>query len=319
MNILVTGSSGFIGSHFVEKLLENNHTVIGLDNLDPYYNPNYKRHNLNELKKHSNFISIEGSFLDNDLLNLIAINYNIEVIVHLGARAGVRTSLYLPIEYSKNNIIGTLNLLEIARKHNINKFVFASSSSVYGESANIPFSEVEACDKPESPYAASKRSCELFGYNYHSLYGIDFTALRFFTVYGPRSRPDMAIFRFFNSIFKRKKLYLYGDGTASRDFTYITDITNGIFSAMNKKLGYEIINLGMENPISIKTLINKIEQIVGKKAIIEQLPKQKGDVKKTYANISKARRLLDFNPVIDIDTGLQLFFEWYKENRHRFV
>lgn len=318
MNVLVTGCAGFIGSHLTEKLLQNGYTVIGLDNMDPYYNPNYKYYNLKLLQNYSNFIPIEGSFTNQELVKLLLVNYNIKKIAHLGARAGVRTSINLPLNYARVNIIGTLNLLELSRQYDIENFIFAGSSSVYGETSEIPFKEIDPCDKPESPYAATKRACEMFGYNYHSLYGLKFTSLRFFTVYGPRGRPDMAIFKFTDKISKGLELPLYGDGTASRDFTYVSDIVDGIYASFEKNLDYEIINLGNENPITIKELIEKIEQLVGKKALIRQLPKQKGDVKRTYADISKAKNLLGYNPKIDIEVGLSKFVEWYNRNKERF-
>jgi len=312
MAILVTGCAGFIGSHFCEKLLSNNHEVIGLDNLNPYYNPKFKQQNLKILELDDNFTFIKGDIQNQTLLKLLFSNYSIENVVHLGAIAGVRTSINIPLEYSKNNILGTLNLLEVANKFGVSSFNFASSSSVYGNSTPIPFKENAKADLPESPYAATKRSVELFGYTYHSLYGLNFHSFRFFTVYGPRGRPDMAVYKFTKNILEGNEIYIFGNGLIERDYTYVTDIIDGLFSGLNKKLGFEIFNLGSEQSISVNELVNKIEQILNKKARRKYIPQYKGDVKKTFADISKAKNILGYEPKVDINSGLKKFIKWYK-------
>lgn len=318
MVILVTGSSGFIGSHFCEKLLKEGTEIIGIDNLDPYYNLKLKKYNETVLKKYKNFNSIKGDFRDKETLNLIFNQNDITEIVHIGAKAGVRNSISFPIEYAENNVLGTLNLLECARENDIENFIFAGSSSVYGETPKLPFEEKDAADKPKSPYAASKRACELFGHAYNSLYGINFLSFRFFTVYGPRGRPDMAIYRFVKNINNNEPITLYGDGSFKRDFTYVSDIVNGLSLGLGKKYSYEIFNLGNEKPISINDLISKIEKILEKKATINHYPIQKGDVEITFANISKARNLLGYNPEIDIDTGLKYYIDWFLQEKEKF-
>ena len=315
MNIFVTGGLGFIGSHFCEKALQNGDNVIALDNLDPYYNPKYKENNLKILSSYDSFIFINGDYNDYNLLKLLFTNYEVDVIVHIGGRAGIRTSINLAQEYARNNVVGTVNLLEAARQFNISEFIFASSSSVYGDSKEIPFTEDSDVSKPISPYAASKHSCELFGHSYYSLYKLNFLSFRFFTVYGPRGRPDMAIFKFTKKILEEKSVPVYGDGTTQRDYTYVSDIIDGIYSGLNKKLGFQIFNLGNENPISINKLIKKLEKEICMNAKVEYLPEQLGDVKVTYADISKAKKMLDFSPKISIDEGLKKFIKWFKDNK----
>lgn len=313
MNILVTGCLGFIGSHLTEKLLDESKNIIGIDNCDPYYDPKIKERNLKILKQHPNFMFVKGDIKDLSLLKLIFSNNEINNVVHLGAKAGVRTSIQMPIEYVKNNVIGSLNLLEACRLYDVDSFNFASSSSVYGDSSPMPFTEDLPSDRPESPYAATKRAFELFGYTYHSLYDINFKGYRFFTVYGPRGRPDMAVYKFTNQIYNDKPVEIYGDGTYERDFTYVSDIVEGIFLGMNKKLGFELFNLGLEKPISVNKLIQLIESILNKKANIKYSEPKKGDAKKTFSDISKARNILGFNPKIDIEEGLKRFIDWYKK------
>ena len=313
MKILVTGCSGFIGSHFCQKLLQSDYEVVGIDNFDPYYSLKLKEYNLNLLKENKNFQFVKGDFSEEEILEDIFSKNKIDKIVHIGAKAGVRNSLKYPKEYAHNNILGTINLLEIARKYDVDEFIFASSSSVYGQSDELPFLEEIYTSKPMNPYAASKKSCELFGYTYYFLYGINFLAFRFFTVYGPRGRPDMAIYKFVKNIYHGESLNLFGDGSFKRDFTYVSDIIDGIFLGLGKKLGFEIFNLGNEKPFSISVLIKKIEEILGKKANIIYKPVQKGDMEITYANINKAREILGFQPKIDIETGLRNYVEWYLE------
>jgi len=312
MAILVTGCAGFIGSHFCEKLLKEKYEVVGLDNINPYYNPKIKLQNLKLLEGNKSFIFIKGDFQDEALLKLLFSNYDIENVVHFGAMAGVRTSINLPIKYVKNNVVGTLNLLVAATNFGVNSFNFASSSSVYGNSTPIPFEENAKADMPESPYAATKRSIELFGYTYYSLYGINFNSFRFFTVYGPRGRPDMAVYKFTKNILEDKEVQIYGDGSLQRDYTYVSDIVDGMFLGLNKKLGFEVFNLGNEHPISVNELVDKIEKILNKKAKRKYLRPPKGDAKITFANISKAKQILGYEPKVSIDQGLKDFISWYK-------
>jgi len=319
MVVLVTGCSGFIGSHFCEKLLNNNIHVFGIDNFDPFYNQIIKERNLNVLESYENFKFVKSDIRDFDELSSIFRNIDIDGIVHFAAKAGVRPSIDLPLEYAKTNILGTINLLELCRKFDIDSFSFAGSSSVYGNDTNIPFVENNPSDQPESPYAATKRSCELFGYNYNSLYGIHFNSYRFFSVYGPRGRPDMAVYKFTQNIFQDKEVTIYGDGSYERDFTYVSDIVDGMFLGFRKNLKFEIFNLGNEKPVSVIELVRLIEDLVGKKAQLKFEEAHKGDSTITFADISKARDMLGFKPKISIEEGLQLFIEWFKGINNRSV
>ncbi len=313
MNVLVTGCVGFIGSHLTEKLLNESSNVIGIDNFDPYYNLKIKERNLKILKQHPNFKFVKGDINDLNLLKYIFSNNEINNVIHFGAKAGIRTSIQMPIECVKTNIIGSLNLLEACRLYDVDSFNFAGSSSVYGDNSPMPFTEDLPSDRPESPYAATKRAFELFGYTYHSLYDINFKGYRFFTVYGPRGRPDMAVYKFTNQIYHNKTVEIYGDGSYERDFTYVSDIVEGISLGMNKKLGFELFNLGMEKPISVNKLVQLIESILNKKANIKYSGFKKGDAKKTFSDISKAKNILGFNPKIGVEEGLKLFIDWYKK------
>lgn len=314
MICLVTGGAGFIGSHLVARLLESGSEVICIDNFDPYYPPEIKRENISKhLSNEDNFSLIEADIRDRKDLEMIFKSNNIDKIVHLAARAGVRPSISNPLLYEDVNVKGTLNLLELSKDYGIEEFVFGSSSSVYGVGDKIPFSEDEGVDRPISPYAASKRSCELFCYTYSHLYDISLSCLRFFTVYGPRQRPEMAIHKFTRLIDQQnKEVPMYGDGASKRDYTYISDIIDGIVSALDKNFGFEIINLGNSKTVELRYLISLIEKNLGKKAMIKRLPDQPGDVPITYADISKANRLLNYNPEVGIEDGIKKFVEWYK-------
>jgi UDP-glucuronate 4-epimerase len=313
MKILVTGGAGFIGSHVVEALLSREHEVIAIDNFDPFYEISVKEANLIEAQKHSAFHLYRIDILDKSALNDIFSENQIELVIHLAAKAGVRPSILDPLGYYNANVEGTLNLLEICKEFGMNKFIFASSSSVYGNNDKIPFSEEDNVDFPISPYAATKKAGELLCHNYHYLYGIDIFVLRFFTVYGPRQRPDLAIHKFFRLIGQDKPIQIYGDGLTSRDYTYIDDILHGILNSIERVKGYEIINLGESKTIQLKDLILSIEKLVGKEVRKEYLDMQPGDVLQTYADISKARRLLDYNPVTDMETGLGKFYHWLRK------
>ncbi len=309
--IFLTGGAGFIGSHLVDKLLEKNLEIIVIDDFNDFYDPKIKRKNVERHLKNKNYKLYEGDICNLEFLEKIFKKYPFSIIVHLAARAGVRPSLKDPLLYEKVNGIGTLNLLECAKNYNIKNFIFASSSSVYGINSKVPFSEDDPIEKPISPYASTKRANELMCYTYHHLYGINITSLRFFTVYGPRQRPEMAIYKFTNLIYHKKPIPIFGDGSAKRDFTYIDDIIEGLLSSMVKCYPFEIINLGESKTIELIELVNLIEKNLGRKAIINFLPSEPGDVPITYADISKAKKLLDYNPKFPIEEGIKEFTKWF--------
>lgn len=316
MIILITGIAGFIGSNLLDKLLQDeNNFIIGIDNLNNFYDPNIKRKNIEYNLENNNF-----NFYDIDLLNTKALNkifedYKIDSIVHLAGYGGVRPSIENPKLYIDNNIVATLNVLECMKNYNIKKIVYASSSSVYGNSKENIFVETLNVSEPISPYAMTKKACEELCYTYHKLYNINIVALRFFTVYGKRQRPDLAISKFTKLILEDKAIPVFGDGNTMRDYTYIDDIVSGIISAMEyNKTSYEIINLGGGDPVSLNRMIETIEKVLGKKAIIERMSMQKGDVDKTAADISKAKRLLNYNPSTSFEEGIDKFIQWFKNN-----
>jgi len=313
--VLVTGGAGFIGSNLTDSLLaENDYEVICLDNFNDFYDPDQKHRNIEAAKKNPRFKLLEGDICNSDFLknNLPP---DIDIIVHIAARAGVRPSILNPHLYADTNVFGTINLLEFARENNIRQFVFSSSSSVYGINPNFPWAESDHVLDPISPYAATKVACELLGHTYSYLYNIRFIALRFFTVFGPRQRPDLAIYKFYKNIMEDKPIPFFGDGSTSRDYTFVDDIVKGIKAAMQyDKSNYEIINLGNNHSITLTELLKAIEKVAGKKAILEKLPAQPGDVPHTFANIEKAKRLLGYNPSTDINSGIEAFRKWYAQN-----
>ena len=313
MKALVTGAAGFIGSHLTERLLAQGHTIIAVDNFDDFYDPRIKRRNIESCLKNENFRLIETDIRDVDAMDK-AIGDGVEVIVHLAAKAGVRPSIADPLLYADVNVNGTTVLLDSARKHSIDKFIFASSSSVYGNNEKVPFSEDDNVDFPISPYAATKKAGELICHTYHHLYQIHTTCLRFFTVYGPRQRPDLAIHKFASLIEQGKPIPVYGDGTMMRDFTYIDDIIDGVVSAIEKCAGFNIYNLGESRPITVNELVGKIEEALGKNALKEFLPAQPGDVERTYADVTKAVEQLGYKPQTTIEAGLARFVEWLRQN-----
>jgi len=316
MTILVTGGAGFIGSHLVERLLAEGHRVICLDNFDPFYDPSLKRGNVAQALRDSKFRLIEGDLRDEGLIGKLFREEKIDTVAHLAARAGVRPSVQDPALYADVNIRGTIHLLEACRKNGVRRFVFASSSSIYGNNSRVPFSEEDPVNAPISPYAATKKAGELLCHTYHYLHGIDIACLRYFTVYGPRQRPEMAIHHFTRSIHEGKKISIFGDGNSLRDYTYIDDAIEGTLGALSKEHGYQIYNIGESQTIRLSRLIQAIEEQIGKKALIEHLPEQPGDVKSTYADIRKAREQLGYNPKTDIREGLARFVRWYlKEGR----
>ena len=323
-SILVTGGAGFIGSNLCDYLLKNNNKIIIVDNFNDFYNPLIKRNNITKIQNlmkinnitDDNLIIKEGDIRDTIFLTKIFSLYKIDIVIHLAAMAGVRPSIINPFLYNEVNMTGILNLLDLCNKYRINKFIFASSSSVYGNNKKLPFTESDPADSPISPYGATKKSGELLCHVYSHLYGFNVACLRFFTVYGPRQRPDLAIYKFTESILKGKEIPIFGDGTTKRDYTYIDDIVQGIDKAItwtikgNNK--YEIFNLGGFSTIMLKYMIERIEIELGTKAITKHLPMQPGDVNITYANISKSKEILGYNPITNFDYGIHKFVKWFK-------
>tara|TARA_A100000164_G_C21923531_1_gene781879 strand:+ start:1331 stop:2254 length:924 start_codon:yes stop_codon:yes gene_type:complete len=305
--ILVTGCAGFIGSHLCELLLKQNTIVIGIDNMNNYYSQSLKQTNLNVLKEYSNFTFIQDDILDTTVFE----KYKFDVVYHMASLAGVRYSIEQPKMYVKNNIEGFIHMLENCVKYNIKTIVYASSSSVYGLNEKLPFSESDDINTCNSPYAASKKCMEVFANTYNRLYDINTIGLRFFTVYGPRGRPDMAIYKFLSKIDKGECIDKYGDGTSMRDYTYVDDIVNGIYLS-SKMTGDRVYNLGNSSPITLNELIEKCEAVVGKEANINKLPNQKGDVPNTYADITRGKEELGWEPKVGIDEGLERTFEFMK-------
>ena len=313
MNILITGVAGFIGSNLAEYLLNKGDNIVGLDNFDNFYNRTIKEDNLRSLFDFATFNFYECDLTDICTLNNIFIKNKFDIVIHLAAKAGVRPSIINPIEYFNVNVNGTLNILEAMKNVKISKLIFASSSSIYGNNKIVPFSESDIVDFPISPYAASKKSGELLCHTYHHLYNFDIFCLRFFTVYGPKQRPDLAIHKFTKALLNKQVIPFYGDGTTKRDYTHISDIIKGIEGAINNLKGFEIFNLGESQTTSLSQLISYLEEYTEKKAILNRLPIQAGDVELTYANIEKARKILQYNPTVDIENGLINFVSWYKQ------
>jgi len=312
-HILVTGGAGFIGSHLSQKLLSHGAKVTVIDNFNDFYDPAIKRANTRSLQDNVNFTLCEGDIRDCDFLNDV-FQHPVDIIVHLAAMAGVRPSIKDPRLYNDVNIVGTTNLLEFCRKKDIQKFIFGSSSSVYGVNSKVPFSESDNVSKTISPYAATKLAGEAICHTYHHLYGIAVAALRFFTVYGPRQRPEMAFHKFMRLIHHGEQVPMYGDGSSRRDYTYVADIVDGIISAIGFDCDYEIFNLGNSRTVALSELIRKIEQAIGRKARILQMPDQPGDVPVTYADISKAEKLLGYHPNYPLEKGLANMAEWFLGN-----
>lgn len=313
MKILVTGSSGFIGFHTCLLLLQNKHYVIGIDNLNDYYDLNLKKSRLRILKKFNNFKFLKKDIENKNIVKKFKAN-EIDVIINLAAQAGVRHSLKDPYSYINSNVLGHVNMLELAKKVRAKKFIYASSSSVYGSNKTLPFSTKQRVDNPVSIYAASKKSGELISESYAHLFGIQCIGLRFFTVYGPWGRPDMATFIFTKKIFEGKEIEVFNNGKMKRDFTFINDIIDGIMGAvkLNKKFEHRIYNLGNNNPEDLSNFINLIEETIGIKAKKRLLPIQPGDVKETFAEISESTKDLNFKPKVNIKEGIPRFVEWYK-------
>ncbi|HBU59811.1 MAG TPA: epimerase [Verrucomicrobiales bacterium] len=316
MNILVTGGVGFIGSHVCEHLLDAGHTVCALDDLNDFYDPAIKQNTLRELQaKAQSFAFVHADITERDELDEVLASMSFDQIIHLAARAGVRPSLEQPALYQRVNVEGTTNLLEAARKRGIKKVTIASSSSVYGINSNIPFSEEDPIFRAISPYAASKLACEALGHTYHHVYGMDICMLRFFTVYGPRQRPDLAIHKFAKLLQANQPITVFGNGSSSRDYTYITDTVAGVIACTEQEFGYEIINLGESETVELNRLIELLETDFKIKADIIHQPEQPGDVPITYANIEKAQRLLGYHPKTKIEDGIPKFVEWFLKQK----
>lgn len=315
MTILVTGGAGFIGSHLVKRLVADGHEVVVVDNMNEYYDPALKRARLEEFKNRVTFYEVDiahGAGLEG-----VFKKHTFEKICHLAAQAGVRYSLVDPFAYARSNYVGTQNVLELARRHGTPHIVFASSSSVYGASTALPFTEDDPCDRPLSIYAASKRAGELLAYSYHSLFGMDVTPLRFFTVYGPWGRPDMALFSFTDKIMKGEPIELYNGGDMRRDFTYVDDIVDGFVRALLKPGGFQIFNLGHGVPVGLEDFVATLESALGRAAQKIKKPIQPGDMRETYASVEKAKRVLGFEANIPLDEGVTRFVAWYRSHYDR--
>ena len=313
MNFLVTGGAGFIGYHVCERLLRDGHAVWALDDLNNFYDPKIKLAHVRDLQTQSKrFTFAQGDLTDRACLDDLLGGVKFDQIVHLAARAGVRPSLEQPALYQRVNVEGTAHLLEAARLNRVKKITLASSSSVYGVNSKVPFTESDPIFSAISPYAASKLACEALGHVYHHVYGMDIAMLRFFTVYGPRQRPDLAIHKFARLISAGKPIPVFGDGSTARDYTCATDTVDGVIACTQKEFGYEIFNLGESQTVTLSRLIELLEKHLGKRAIIDRQPPQPGDVPITCADISKAQKKLGYHPRTSIEDGLPLFVEWFK-------
>ncbi|HEV2328829.1 MAG TPA: SDR family NAD(P)-dependent oxidoreductase [Verrucomicrobiae bacterium] len=317
MNFLITGGAGFIGSHVCERLLSEGHRVWALDAMTASYDPQLKRRNLRELQALAKpFEFIQGDITDRAALDEIFSSIKIDQVIHLAGEVGVRPSLAQPALYQRVNVEGTVNVLEAARLNGARKIIFASSAAVYGVNSKSPFSESDPIFSAISPYAASKLACESLGHVWHHIYGMDVAMLRFFTAYGPRQRPELVIYKFAKLIRAGKPIPVYGDGSVVRDYTFISDTVDGIIACTKKELGFEIFNFGESEPISLNRVVESLEKALGQKAIIDRQPMQPGDMPKTFADISKAREKLGYNPKVPFEQGIKLFTDWFlKEER----
>ncbi len=310
MKILVTGGAGFIGSNLIQSLIKANHDICCLDDFNDYYDPRIKRENIREFLDYNSFKVNECDIQDYKKMKEIFRKENFELVVHLAARAGVRPSIAEPDLYNRVNMIGTTHLLDLAKENKVKQFIFGSTSSVYGVNSKVPFSEDDRIDKPISPYSASKIGAEMSCHVYHYLYKLNVTILRFFTVYGPRQRPEMAIHNFAMKILKGEPLPFFGDGSSRRDYTYVDDIVGGILKAIEKNFEYDVFNLGNSKTTSLAELVELLEVTLGKKAVLKRLPMQQGDVPITYADITKSRSVLGYDPKTSIKEGIEKFANW---------
>lgn len=311
-NILVTGAAGFIGYHTCHSLLERGDFIIGLDNLNDYYDVALKQERLKQLEPYGNFTFVKGDLTDFGVLEAVFQKYKIDFVCNLAAQVGVRNSIIDPFAYQKSNIEGFLKIIELSKRYNITNFVYASSSSVYGNNKRVPFSESDSVDNPISIYAATKKAGELIAHSYSHLFGLNCIGLRFFTVYGPWGRPDMATFKFTRAIIAGEKIELYNFGNMKRDFTYIDDIVQGIVASIDTPIRYEIFNLGNSNTIELDYLVKCLEKELGITAKKKLLPLQAGDMLETFADVSSAREKLGFEPKVGIEEGIRRFVDWYR-------
>lgn len=313
--ILVTGAAGFIGSHAAIAFIERGDRVVGLDNLNDYYDPARKRANLAEISATPGaaecFTFIEGDIRDRALVRRLFSEWSFTAVAHLAAMAGVRVSVDDPWLYYETNLTGTLNLLDASHQNSKPNFVLASTSSAYGNTKQVPFVETDSADRPLAPYPASKRAAELLGHSYHHIQGLDFTALRFFTVYGPRGRPDMLAYKILDAMRLGQSMPLYNGGQMHRDWTFVSDIVQGVVTATDRRLGYEVINIGRGEPVLLADFVRNLEALAGGRAPVTSEPMMRADVSYTYADISKARKLLDYEPKVSVADGVQQFFDWY--------
>ncbi len=317
MKIVVTGGAGFIGSHLVEALLQKGEDVCVVDDFNDFYDPSLKRENVVPFVQNPRFTLYETDIRDREAITKIIQDEAPDVICHLAARAGVRPSVSDPHLYEEVNCLGTLNIMEAVKKRGVENLVFASSSSVYGLNSKVPFSEDDPITAPASPYAATKRAGELMLHTYAHVYGVPITCLRFFTVYGERGRPDMAVAKFTRLVWEGRKVPVYGDGTQKRDFTYIGDILKGLVRSVYTPFRYEIINLGGSHPVELKRLVAIIEEKLGRKADTEYLPAVKGDVPQTFASVERAKRLLGYSPQVGLEEGVERYVKWFVEREKR--
>lgn len=316
MKAMVTGGAGFIGSHLIDALLAGGNEVVAIDNFDPFYDRTIKESNIENHLRNDRYTLIEADIRNRELMDCIFEDKKPDIVIHLAAKAGVRPSLENPLQYVEVNVNGTVNVLDSCVKHGVKKLIFASSSSVYGLNEKVPFAENDPILQQASPYGATKASGESICRSYSHCFNLPIVALRFFTVYGPRQRPDLAIHKFAAKIVKDETIQLFGDGTTSRDYTYIDDIVSGVIASMHYPLqGYEVFNLGNDRPTTLIDLVRSLETILGKKAEVEWLPEQIGDVPRTWANISKSKRLLHYEPSTDLQTGLGRFADWLHSTR----
>jgi UDP-glucuronate 4-epimerase len=313
MAILVTGGAGFIGSHLVEKLARRGERVAVVDDFNDYYSPRLKRANARLAEASGDVTIHEGDIRDAAFLEGVFAGGDFSAVVHLAARAGVRPSLADPQLYLDVNLKGTMNVLEAARRHGVKRFVFASSSSVYGASRDVPFREDAPADRPASPYGATKRAGELLVHSYHHLYGLKCACLRFFTAYGPRQRPDMGVHKFTKAMLAGKSVPFFGDGTSARDYTYVDDIVDGVAAAVDSGVEYEIFNLGDSEPVTLTEMVETISRAAGREPILDRQGDQPGDVPITFADISKASKMLGFQPKVPFEEGIKRFVSWYKK------
>jgi len=313
--ILITGAAGFIGSHVVDRLVARGDRVVGLDNFNDYYDPTLKRDNVRHLLDHANFELVEGDIRDRTLIDRLFSTHRFSAVGHLAAMAGVRASVENPALYFDVNVSGSLHLLDAAHRNGRPNFVFASTSSAYGRTEKIPFVENDSADRPLAPYPASKRSVELLGHAYHHNHGLDFTAVRFFTVYGPRNRPDMLAGLALDACCSDSLLTIYEEGEMFRDWTFVSDIADGFVAALDRRLGYEVVNLGRGEPVRLKDFVDQLSGKMAHQLKLASRPMPSADVRRTFANIDKARRLLSYKPEISIEEGISALVEWFKRER----